>query len=142
MWKLRYWQPEQTRPTVVEVYDDRGIGDDLQHVIDKEGCTRVEAVRRGHPADPPKKKPPVKAQKIEWTQEKHPRGELWVGRISGRMVADVFKGGVGPEVGSLHYSLYLGGGDDESYVDCSSVESAKRSAQKALNKVVQTLMGG
>jgi hypothetical protein len=140
MWKLRYWKPGEQRPTVVEVYDDRGIGEDLQHVIDNQGCTRVEAVRRGHPADPPKKKPPVKAQSIEWRQEEHPKGEFWVGRIGARVVADVF---LHRESESKpHYTLYLGGGVDEQYVECSSIDSAKRSAQRALNKVVQTLVGG
>jgi hypothetical protein len=136
MWKLRYWQPGERRPTVVEVYDDRGIGADLQAVINRHGCTRVEAVRKGHPADPPK---PVKAQSIEWRRGEHPRGELWVGWTGDRMVADVF---LSSEGGKPHYTLYLGGGDDEQFVECSSVESAKRSAQKALNKVVQTLVGG
>jgi hypothetical protein len=139
MWKLRYWQPEQARPTVVEVYDDRGIGADLQYAIDNQGCTRVEAVRKGHPVEP-KKKPPVKAQSIEWREEKHPKGELWVGYIGGRKVADVFASN--RESLKPHYTLHLGGGDEEHYVDCSNVESAKRSAQRALNKVVQTLVGG
>jgi hypothetical protein len=138
MWKLRYWKPGEQRPTVVEVYDDRGIGADLQHVIDNQGCTRVEAVRRGHPAEP-KKTPPVKAQRIEWRQEEHPKGEFWVGRIGDRTVADVF-GYAGSGEDRFTYSLHLGV-EDEKFERCSSIESGKRSAQRALNKVVQTLVG-
>jgi hypothetical protein len=142
MWKLRYWEPEQARPTVIEVYDDRGIGADLQHAIDNQGCTRVEAVRRGHPAEP-KKKPPIKAQSIEWRQEAHPKGELWVGYIGDRKVADVFRYTYeSSAMDSCNYSLFLGGGDDERFLTCSSIESGKRSAQRALNKVVQALVGG
>ncbi len=137
MWKLRYWQPGRPKPEVIEVYDDRGIGIDLQALIDKHGATRVEAVRRGHPAEP-KKNPPVKAQKIEWRQEEHPKGELWVGYIGDRKVADVFQHSDGTEPS---YSVFLGV-DDETYLGCSSIESGKRAAQKALNKVVQTLVGG
>lgn len=135
MWKLRYWEPGKSRPTIVEVYDDRGIGADLQYQIDNLGCTRVEAVRKGHPADPPK---PVKAKTIEWVEQEHSKGEFWVGRIGDRIVADVFghKDGTKP-----HYSLCLGD-SDEQYIECSSIDSGKRSAQRALNKAVQTLAAG
>lgn len=139
MWKLRYWQTDQPRPTVVEVCSDRDIGASLQHYIDKNGATRVEAVRRGHPAPKPKPKP-VTAQKIEWRQGEHPKGELWNGWVGGRLVADVFASSYPDR--KPHYTLFLGGGDEEMYVECSSIDSAKRSAQRALNKVVQTLVGG
>lgn len=135
MWKLRYWLPEQPRPTVAEVYDARGIGADLQHVIDNLGCTRVEAVRRGHPAEP-KKTTPVKARRIEWVQQEHTNGEFWHGLINGKVVADVFASrwpGRDP-----HYTLHLGPLSLE-YMDCASVESGKRAAQAALTKVVKLL---
>jgi hypothetical protein len=141
MWKLRYWEPEQERPTVFEVYDDRGIGADLQHAIDKNGCTRVEAVRKGHVMDRPKKTP-VRAQKIEWREEEHRKGELWGGYVGDRKVAEVFRyTDEGPAKESCSYSLFLGGGDDERYNNCSGVDSGKRAAQRALNKVVQLLVG-
>lgn len=139
-WTLRYWpnsEQENVKPEVVTVYDERGIGADLQHYIDKNGATRVEAARRGHPAPKPKPKT-VKAQSIEWREKEHPKGALWWGFVGERKVADVFA----PSEGNKpSYSLYLGENDVEQLVECSSVESAKRSAQRALNKVVQTLVG-
>ncbi|MEU1464336.1 hypothetical protein ABZ467_27265 [Streptomyces sp. NPDC005727] len=35
----------------------------------------------------------------------------------------------------------LGGGDDEQYVECSDVDSAKRPARRELNKVAQLVVG-
>lgn len=140
MWKLRYWQPEQERPTVLEVYDDRGIGADLQHAIDNQGCTRVEAVRRGHPAAP-KKTPPVKVQRLEWWQDRsYPKGERWEGTVNGELVATVTNldkmwGG------HCSYSLHLGPfGPSHSLV--KDVASAKVAAQKAFTKVVRALLVG
>jgi hypothetical protein len=140
MWKLRYWQPEQQRPTVIEVYDDRGIGNDLQHVIDNLGCTRVEAVRKGHPVEP-KKKPPVKAQSIEWALDPSwTRGERWVGRVGGNVIAHVTSH---PESMEDPFTVRMLVGElAPEWPDCSSIESGKRVAQRALNKVVQTLVGG
>jgi hypothetical protein len=140
MWKLRYWQPGEQRPTVVEVYDDRGIGADLQHVIDNQGCTRVEAVRRGHPAEP-KKKPPVKVQRLEWEQdESYPKGERWVGRVNGKRVAvvvhlsDTWGGG-------CHYHLVLGEITDYGGKS-TSIDAGKRAAQSAFSKFVKSLLVG
>lgn len=78
----------------------------------------------------------IKAREITWTQTDHPHGEFWVGTIGGRTVADVF----GPRSASKpHYTLRLG--DSGEWGDAATIESAKRSAQKALNKVVQVLIG-
>lgn len=139
MWKLRYWQQGRPKPEVIEVYDDRGIGIDLQALIDKHGATRVEAVRRGHPAEP-KKKPPVKVQRIEWEQdESFPKGEKWVGRVHGKQVAtavhlsDTWGG-------SCHYSLNIG--EFTEYGGKSAnIETAKRAAQSAFTKFVNSLLG-
>ncbi len=84
----------------------------------------------------PSQQKAVRAKSTEWTQEPHPKGELWIGRINGEKVADVFapsEGGRTP-----YYSLYLGALGPQ-YVDVASIESGKRAAQRALNKVVQIL---
>ncbi|MFJ6508681.1 hypothetical protein [Streptomyces sp. NPDC091879] len=141
MWKLRYWEPGQPRPTVIEVYDDRGIGADLQHAIDEQGCTRVEAVRRGHPADPKPKPKPVKVQRIEWERdEKYPKGERWLGRVNGKDLATVVHQSA-TWGGRCSYRLDLGDfGDSGGY--STNAEGAKRAAQTAFTKLVRSLIVG
>ncbi|MFI0265564.1 hypothetical protein [Streptomyces luteogriseus] len=110
----------------------------IENVLYHDNVTRVDITPKGHePEAAPAKT--VKAQKIEWREEAHPRGELWAGFIGERKVADVFASvdNVKP-----NYTMYLGGGDDEEYIQCSSVESGKRAAQRVLNKFVQDLVGG
>jgi hypothetical protein len=110
----------------------------LLHHPDK--VTRVDITPKGSTPQPAPAPKPVKVQRIDWREGEHPRGALWWGYVGERKVADVFhssEGGSKP-----HYTLYLGGGDPEEFVECSSIDSAKRRAQGALNKVVQALVGG
>jgi hypothetical protein len=149
VWNLRVFerrQPGQRKdPSYVTVA--HGPGEvaqaitNLLHHPDK--VTRVDITPKGSAPEPAPAPKPVKAQSIEWREEAHPKGESWVGYIGDRRVADVFRYTYeGSVKESCSYSLFLGGGPDEQYLTCSSIESGKRSAQKALNKVVQTLVGG
>lgn len=110
----------------------------IENLLNHPPVTRVEITPKDSPPETPQPQP-VKAQKIEWKQAPDPKGELWLGFIGGRKVADVYANNSGTE--KPHYSLHLGE-ESEKYVECSSIESGKRSAQRVLNKVVQGLVGG
>lgn len=144
VWDLRVFErrkPGQRKdPSYVTVAHGPGeVAQAITNVLTHDNVTRVDITPQGYKPEAPKPKP-VKAQKIEWQLREHPRGDLWVGYVGGRMVADVFA--PSQEGRKPYYSLFLGGGDDERLVDCSNVEAAKRTAQRALNKVVQALVGG
>lgn len=143
VWNLRVFerkQPGQRKDPsyVTTAHGPREVAQALTNVLTHDNVTRVDITPQGYKPEAPKLKP-VKAQKIEWREEAHPRGELWWGFIGERKVADVF---LGSEGGKANFTVYLGGGDDEQYIDCSSIESGKRAAQRTLNKVVQALVEG
>jgi hypothetical protein len=87
----------------------------------------------------PKKKPPVRVQKIEWEQdEAYPKGERWVGKVHGRQVASVTHLGESWG-GDCHYRLELGA-FSSGYGDAANVESGKRAAQAAFSKAVKSML--
>lgn len=145
VWNLRVFesrQPGQRKdPSYVTVAHGPGeVAQALTNVLHHDNVTRVDITPKGRAPEPAPAPKPVKAQSIEWRQGEHPKGELWNGWVGGRLVADVFASSY-PDT-KPYYTLFLGGGYEERYVDCSSIDSAKRSAQRALNKVVQALVGG
>jgi hypothetical protein len=79
--------------------------------------------------------PTVRAKPIEWTEGEHPGGELWIGSLGGRPVARVLHR---PGLASAMFRLEMRpfGGE---WRDCRNVSSGQRAAQRALNKVLQTL---
>lgn len=80
----------------------------------------------------------MKARKLEWEQVPHRNGEHWVGKLDGRVLADVFV----PKSGNStpHFTMYLDAEADQ-YADCATVESGKRGAQRRLNALVAYLTG-
>jgi hypothetical protein len=140
MWRMRYYlkkDPGQKKSEnyVTDIESAQEGARAVENCLLNPSITRVDIVSKDYEPD----REPVLAQKIEWTQEKHPKGELWVGRIGGKKVADVFAPH-GGRTRAAHYSVFLGALGPE-YVDVLNIESGKRAAQRAVNKVVQALVG-
>lgn len=83
----------------------------------------------------PDNAPTVKARALEWAEGDYSGAELWIGSLGGRAVARVLHR---PGLASAMFRLDMGpfGGE---WRDCRNVESGKRAAQRALNKVLQAL---
>lgn len=108
----------------------------VQNLLHHPDVTRIDIVTKDYVPDP---KPRTKAQAIEWEQADHPKGEYWVGTINGKKVADVFQN---RDVNTQPtYTLHLGDLTTDSWGEVASIESGKRAAQRALNKVVRALLG-
>ena len=80
------------------------------------------------------KRPKVRVRSIEWTEVPYPKGQQWNGTVGDLLVAAVYHiTDFGQN--TFSYSVEPSG----SIGNASSFESAKSSAQKALNTYVRAL---
>lgn len=133
-----YYRPAiggKMRTDVSDVTTPGEVALGVQNLLHHPDVTRIDIVTKDYVPDP---KPRTKAQTIVWKQTDHPKGEYWIGTVAGRKVASVF---ANRDVQSKPtYTLHLGDlGSD--WGEAASIESGKRAAQRALNKVVRALLG-
>ncbi|MFE2099555.1 hypothetical protein [Streptomyces sp. NPDC059468] len=140
MWRMRYYLKKDPGQKKSENYaTDLTSAQEAARAVENAlliGVARVDIVSPDYEPD----REPVLAQEIAWVRQEHPTGEHWIGRIAGKKVADVFAP-QGGRTRAAQYSVFLGALGPE-YVDVTNVESGKRAAQRAVNKVVQALVGG
>lgn len=148
MWKMRVTEPkkdgQRKEPSyITSVENEVEAAQAIRNLLIPYRVTRIEIWPRAAETPPPPKPENVKVRKIEWREEAHPKGEQWFGYIGERKVAKVFRYTYeGASKERFDYSLFVGGGWDEEYLHCSSIESGKRSAQRMFNKFVQSMVDG
>jgi hypothetical protein len=141
MWRMRYYYAKVSGQKKAETsaLDISGPGDAataVQNLMHNAKITRIDIVSGEYEHD----REPVKAKRLEWWQDhSYPKGERWEGTLGGKLVATIVHHSAGYG-GGCHYSTHLGQFSTE-YTDVSSIDSGKRAAQRALNKVVQALVG-
>ncbi|MER5754381.1 hypothetical protein [Streptomyces sp. NPDC002088] len=116
----------------------RSIGEAVQGVENLLRNPRTLKIVLDSGPSMPRRKPPVKVQRLEWEQdETYPKGERWVGQVNGKQVATVthFSASYG---GKVNYHVDLGP-LSSPYGGVASVAAGKRAAQAALTKAVRSL---
>jgi hypothetical protein len=143
MWKLRVYEPKKPGQRKLPWYDTEAHGPEdaaqaLRNLMSSRvGVVRVDITSEDYEPDPA---PPVKAQRLEWWQDRsYTMGERWEGTVGGELVASVVHHSA-EHSGKCHYSVHLGP-FGKAVVDVANVEAGKRAAQRALDKAVQKLLG-